>query len=247
MSKTPQRQPKRYTYADTPGALDRENAELAQTLEKIRKRLANPKRIPDLPPPRQRTAPKKGGPSNNVKREAPSGSTSSLSPPSQLESPTTATGAEGATSVPSSPASSNSSLESRQPPPAPAIPQYQTFGPDPSTFDDPTIYHIRKVRDDMTDEEKKEIYCVAQFPKDDLSNLIAGIPPDKDFSNAKPANQVNANTFIAYIEPFLRPLTEEDMAFLKERVCIAFQCTSTLQDSYGLGRSNFPVPYATSR
>ena len=70
----------------------------------------------------------------------------------------------------------------------------------------------------MTEEEKKEIFCVAQFPKDDLANLIAGTPPDKDFSNAKPANQVNANTFAAYIEPYLRALTEEDMAFLKERV-----------------------------
>lgn len=70
----------------------------------------------------------------------------------------------------------------------------------------------------MTEEEKKEIYCVAQFPHDDLSHLIAGTPPDKDFSNAKPTNQVNANTFAAYIEPYLRPLTEEDMAFLKERV-----------------------------
>lgn len=113
---------------------------------------------------------------------------------------------------------SSSSLDSRQPPPAPSIAQYQTFGPDPLTFDDPTVYHIRKVTDDMTDEEKKEIYGVAQFPHDDLSHLIAGTPPDKDFSNAKPTNQVNANTFATYIEPYLRPLTEEDMAFLKERV-----------------------------
>lgn len=74
----------------------------------------------------------------------------------------------------------------------------------------------------MTDEKKKEIYCVAQFPKDDLSSLIAGTPPDKDFSNAKPANQVNANTFAAYIEPYVRPLTEEDMAFLRERVSALF-------------------------
>ena len=70
----------------------------------------------------------------------------------------------------------------------------------------------------MTDEEKKEIYGVSSFPHDDLSDLIAGVPPDKDFSNAKPSNQVNANTFAAYLEPYLRPLTEEDMAFLKERV-----------------------------
>lgn len=74
----------------------------------------------------------------------------------------------------------------------------------------------------MTDDEKKEIYRVAQFPHDDLSNLIAGTPPDKDFSNAKPSNQVNANTFAAYIDPYLRPLTEEDMGFLKERVRNSF-------------------------
>ena len=81
----------------------------------------------------------------------------------------------------------------------------------------------------MTDEEKKEIFCVAQFPKDDLSGLIAGTPPDKDFSNAKPANQVNANTFAAYIEPYLRPLTEEDMAFLKERVSGGHKFQTTFQ------------------
>ena len=219
MAKTPRRKPRRFKFANTPGALDRENAELAETLKYLRMKLAKSNCSPDLPPVGQRIASKKGGVPHKIKREATSGSTSSLSPPSQLQSPTPATAAEGTTSVPSSPASSNSSLESRQPPPAPAIPQYQTFGPDPSTFDDPTIYHIRKVHDDMPDEEKKEIFCVAQFPKEDLRNLIAGIPPDKDFSNAKPANQVNANTFAAYIEPYLRPLTEEDMAFLKERVC----------------------------
>lgn len=96
--------------------------------------------------------------------------------------------------------------------------QHQIFGADPLTFDDPTIYHIREVTDDMTDDQKKEIYGVTQFPHDDLSHLIAGVPPDKDFSNAKPTNQVNANTFAAYLEPYVRPLVEEDMAFLRERV-----------------------------
>lgn len=97
------------------------------------------------------------------------------------------------------------------------MPQYQTFGPDPSKFDDPTIYHIREVTDDMTDEQKRDIYGVKSFPKSDLSDLIAGKVADKDFSNAKPTNQVNANTFHAYVEPYVRPLTEEDMAWLKER------------------------------
>lgn len=109
-------------------------------------------------------------------------------------------------------------MDPHQPPPAASIAQYQTFGPDPTAFDDPTIYHIRDVTDDMTDEEKAEIFSVKQFPHSDLSYHIPGTIPDKDFSSAKPSNQVNANTFQAYIENFVRLLTEEDMAFLKERV-----------------------------
>lgn len=97
------------------------------------------------------------------------------------------------------------------------MPQVQVFGENPLKFDDPTIYHIRDVNPDMTDDEKKEIYSVARFPKTDLAHLMPGIPPDKDFSNAKPSNQVNANAFQAYIEPYVRPLTEEDIAWLRER------------------------------
>lgn len=85
-------------------------------------------------------------------------------------------------------------------------------------FDDPTVYHVRDVTDDMPDDEKREIYNVAVFPKSNLYDLIAGLPPDKDFSNAKPSNQVNANTFAAYLEPYFRPLTEEDISWLRERV-----------------------------
>ena len=103
--------------------------------------------------------------------------------------------------------------------------QHQIFGADPVNFNDPTIYHIREVTDDMTDEEKKEIYGVSSFPHDDLSRLIAGTPPDKDLSNAKPSNQVNFNTFTAYIEPYLKPLVDEDLGFLRERV--RFICHTT--------------------
>jgi hypothetical protein len=65
---------------------------------------------------------------------------------------------------------------------------------------------------------KREIYSVAHFPPSDLSHMMAGIPPDKDFSNAKPTNQVNANTFLTWVDPFVRGLTEEDIGFLKEKV-----------------------------
>lgn len=88
-------------------------------------------------------------------------------------------------------------------------------------FDDPTVYDIHAITDDMTDEEKKEIYCVSSFPKDDLHDLIAGTPPNKDFSNAvKPNNQVQAHTFASYLDGYLRPLKEEDIGFLNERVSL---------------------------
>ena len=143
-------------------------------------------------------------------------SSSSLSPASQ--SPPDAATASIIRTARVSRSTSTSSTDARHPPPSASMAQFQTFGPDPSTFDDPTVYHIREVTDDMTEDEKKKIYCVNSFPKSDLSHLIAGTLPDKDFSNAKPTNQVNANTFAAYIEPYVRPLTEEDMAWLKERV-----------------------------
>jgi len=69
----------------------------------------------------------------------------------------------------------------------------------------------------MTDEEKSAIFNVKHWPESDLRELTAGDPPDMDFSNAKPANQVNFTTFQTYIEPYIRPFTEEDVAFLKER------------------------------
>lgn len=91
------------------------------------------------------------------------------------------------------------------------------FGKDPSTFDDPTVYDITPITDDMSYEERLERTKVAQMPDSDLHELTAGTPPDMDFSNAKPANQINFSTFQTYIEPFIRALTEEDVAFLKER------------------------------
>ncbi|KAJ5679123.1 hypothetical protein N7462_007367 [Penicillium macrosclerotiorum] len=151
--------------------------------------------------------------SKNAKNAASDGS-SSLSPPSML-SPSAAAGADGAAG-PGSPGS-DSSEDSHQPEPQPAFPQIQVFGDNPLKFDDPTVYHIRDVTPDMPDEEKQEIYSVARFPRSDLAHMMAGVPPDKDFSNAKPSNQVSANTFQAYIEPYVRPLTEEDIAWLKER------------------------------
>lgn len=102
-------------------------------------------------------------------------------------------------------------------PPRREMPAQQTFGDDPSTFPDPTIYEIRDVQPGMTEEEKKEIFSVAIYPPTDLADLIAGDPPDKDFSTAKPSNQINFSTFSSYVEPFFRPFSEEDLGFLRER------------------------------
>ena len=162
---------------------------------------------------------RKGGSSpNKVKREPPSISHSSQSPASPPKSPTAAQVVPDPPSEPGSPASSSSSLSSHQPPPMATIPHYQAFGPDPSTFPDSTIYHIREVKSGLSEEEIKEIYSVASYPSSDLHDLIPGTPPDKDFSNAKPTNQVSFNTFQTYIEPYFRPFSEEDLAFLRERV-----------------------------
>lgn len=114
---------------------------------------------------------------------------------------------------------SDSSMDEHQPPSAPAVPHLQIFGDDPSTFPDSTVYEVPGYRTtkDLPRSKKKEIYSVSYFPKEDLEDLIPGTPPDKDFSNAKPTNQVQANTFATYLEPYFRPFTEEDLAFLRER------------------------------
>ncbi|KAI9682915.1 MAG: Transcriptional regulator [Trizodia sp. TS-e1964] len=153
--------------------------------------------------------------SSQSKREGGSVNLSSSSPSSQLLSPKNAAAPEDIEL--DSPASSASSILSHQPPPAAAAPNFQTFGPDPSVFPDPTIYHIKEIDPSMSEDEKKKIYSVTSYPLDDLHGLIPGTPPDKDFSNAKPSNQVGANTFATYIEPYFRPFTDEDLAFLRER------------------------------
>ncbi|CEJ89177.1 Putative Transcriptional regulator Ngg1 [[Torrubiella] hemipterigena] len=112
---------------------------------------------------------------------------------------------------------SESSSEDEGAPKKREMPQAMTFGEDPSTFPDPTIYEILPVNDDMTEDEKKKIYSVAVYPKSDLLDKIAGEPPDKDFTNAKPSSQINFTTFATYIEPYFRGFTEEDLGFLRER------------------------------
>ena len=98
-----------------------------------------------------------------------------------------------------------------QPPPAAS---YVVIEP---LEDDPAVYEIPAVTDETPYEEKARAFAVARFPEDDLSKLIPGDPPDEDFSKSKPTNQVAINTFSSYIEPYFRPFSEEDVAFLRER------------------------------
>jgi len=72
----------------------------------------------------------------------------------------------------------------------------------------------------MPEEEKKEILGVTMYPDSDLHDLTAGTLPDMDLVNAKPANQVTALQFQTYMEPFVRPFSEEDIAFLNARVSV---------------------------
>lgn len=106
-----------------------------------------------------------------------------------------------------------------QPTPAPTITHFQLFGEDPNTFPDSTVYHIREITPSMTEEEKLDIYSVTSYPHDDLVKLTAGTPPDQDFSKAKESQKqsTTAQQFANYVEPFIRSLNDEDVAFLRER------------------------------
>lgn len=152
------------------------------------------------------------------------GPTDSPSPPKKIK-PSPATSplsdvAESPKAAPesrASPANSDASMEedNRVLHRTPNMPT-QGFFPDPLAPDS-IIYHIRDITPDMSDEEKKAIYSVTSYPTKDLSDQIAGVPPDKDFSNARPQNQTAATTFQTFVEAYTRPLAEEDMAFLRER------------------------------
>lgn len=93
----------------------------------------------------------------------------------------------------------SSSESDRQPSPLPAAVVYDYFE------NDDTIYHIEDVTLETSVEERRRIFQVADFPKVDLSDLQAGDPPDMDFTNAKPQNQVMHVTFTTFTEPYFRP------------------------------------------
>ncbi|PUU83125.1 histone acetyltransferases subunit 3-domain-containing protein [Tuber borchii] len=103
------------------------------------------------------------------------------------------------------------SSEEHQPIPAAPLSVLETLE------NDPTVYEIPAVTDESTYEEKANAYSVTRFPEVDLTDLGPGDPPDADFSNPKPFNQVAMNTFNTFIEPYFRLFSEEDLGFLRER------------------------------
>lgn len=229
----------RYTAVSTSGALDCENNFLqaynfailhlcwfhSADMKRLMRRRSTANTRPASPSEIPKNTPSPG----KRKRETVSGSSSSLSEASPLPSPSTVPPPLDHASARATPLSTSSSDDARQPPPAASIAQYQTFGPNPLTFDDPTCYEVLPVTDHMTDEDKKEIYCVSSFPHDDLHDLIAGTPPNRDFSNAvKPNNQTAPHTFLSYLENYVRPLKEEDIGFLNERVSFRFSIVAFL-------------------
>ena len=99
-----------------------------------------------------------------------------------------------------------SSSEDEGAPPRREQPQAMTFGEDPSTFPDPTIYEILDVKPGMSEEEKKAIFSVAVYPPSDLGDLIAGDPPDHDYSSAKPSRKASMITIINQVLHVLMPV-----------------------------------------
>ncbi|CAK7565883.1 MAG: Transcriptional regulator [Sporothrix epigloea] len=162
---------------------------------------------------KKRKAPSGGGGETLQAPDAPGGRATSMDVDDEKDAAVAKDDADNAKAS----GSEDESSEDEGAPPPRLVPQNQTFGEDPSTFPDPTVYEIRNVTPGMTVDEIKEIYSVASYPPSDLADLIAGNPPDKDFSSAKPSNQISFSTFSAYMEPYFRPFTEEDLAFLRER------------------------------
>ena len=117
-----------------------------------------------------------------------------------------------ATAANTAAAADNSDGEPQQPPPTQAGLPVEL---EPLLV--PVDYEIRYMDEKMPYKAKARSLGVARFPENDLSALVPADPPDKDCSHAKPPHQVPISTFMRYTEPYLRPISEEDMAFLRER------------------------------
>lgn len=66
----------------------------------------------------------------------------------------------------------------------------------------------------------KKKYNVASYPTNDLKDLLPGELPDMDFSHPKPTNQIQFNTFLAFVENFFKDLSDDNLKFLKMKYII---------------------------
>ncbi|EJS42340.1 ngg1p [Saccharomyces arboricola H-6] len=66
----------------------------------------------------------------------------------------------------------------------------------------------------------KRKYNVASYPTNDLKELLPGELPDLDFSHPKPTNQIQFNTFLAFVENFFKDLSDDNLKFLKTKYII---------------------------
>lgn len=69
----------------------------------------------------------------------------------------------------------------------------------------------------MFEEEKKEIFFVVLYFKNDFVDFIVGDLLDKDFSSVKFMSQINFSIFLIYIEFYFCLFVEEDLIFFCER------------------------------
>ncbi|KAG7891979.1 hypothetical protein KL905_003688 [Ogataea polymorpha] len=103
------------------------------------------------------------------------------------------------------------------------------------------LYDEQKAHEKYGDGEEflKYKYAVADFPHDDLKDLLPGEIPMTDFSTAKPNNnQIAFTSFQAYVEPFFRPFTEEDIRLLRTKCNLS----SNLPRDYDDQKTPYHIP-----
>lgn len=67
------------------------------------------------------------------------------------------------------------------------------------------------------EEYLKKKYNVASYPTNDLKDLLPGVIPDTDYSCPKPANQIQFNTFLTFVDNFFKAFNDHDIKFLENK------------------------------
>lgn len=98
------------------------------------------------------------------------------------------------------------------------VPPPKFFGNNPLAYPDATEYEIRRVPEEVSVEEKKKSYNVAEFPKSDLSEYLPAPLPNKDLSRPRPQNQAGFKVLLGHIDPYVRKIDDSNLAFLTDKV-----------------------------